>query len=93
MDHLRDIHTLASLCNERSPTHLDLDLVPLLGILQLPVPVPDAGPGLVQLLPGDLPEGVHLVSLQLEKVPLLPLSVQLIAKTDIVLLQLGEGTG
>lgn len=71
-----------------SPTHLDLHLVPLFGLLHLPVFVPQLSLLLLQLPPGDLPEGVDLVPLQLEVVALLPLTVQFLADAANVPLHL-----
>lgn len=59
-------------------THLDLHLVPLLRLLHLAVFVPELSLLLLQLPPCDLPEGVDFVTLQLEVVALLSLSVQLL---------------
>ena len=71
--------------------HLHLHHVPLLALLQLPVLHPDLGPGLLQLLPGDLPEGVYPVPLQLVEVPLVPLPLQLGLQPAHVPLQLVPG--
>lgn len=78
------------------PSHLDLHLMPLLRLLHLPVLVPQLCSLLLQLPAGDLPEGVNLVTLQLEIVALFPFPVQLLPETRNVLLQLqsqGEEPG
>eukprot|EP00962_Isochrysis_galbana_P032923 scaffold10930_cov102-Isochrysis_galbana.AAC.3 len=68
--------------------HFDLDLVPLLQLLHLPVLVAELGLAVLQLLFRDLPEGADLVSLQLEIVPLLALVLQLPAQQSHRLCQL-----
>ena len=49
---------------------------------------PDLCPGVIQLLAGDLPEGVDFVSLQLEVVALLAFPVELLAESLQVALHL-----
>lgn len=76
-------------------SHLDLHLMPLLCLLHLPVLVPQLCSLLLQLPAGDLPEGVNLVTLQLEIVALFPFPVQLLSEMRNMLLQLqsqGEET-
>lgn len=60
----------------------------LLSLISLPAPVPQLGLRLVQVPLGDLPEGLDLVSLQLEVALLLLLAVQLLPEVDDVFLQL-----
>lgn len=60
----------------------------LLSLISLPAPVPQLGLRLVQVPLGDLPEGLDLVSLQLEVALLLLLAVQLLPEVDDVVLQL-----
>lgn len=75
------------------PPHLNLHLVPLLGLLHLPVLVPQLGLLLLQLPARDLPESVDLVALQLEVVALLSLAVQLLPDAADVLLHLAGRAG
>lgn len=57
---------------------LDLDRVALLRLLDRTVLVAQIGAGFVKLALRYLPEGVDLVTLELEVVALLPLSVELL---------------
>lgn len=75
------------------PSHLDLHLMSLLSLLHLPVFVPQLSLLLLQLPPCDLPEGVDLVSLQLEVVALLSLPVQLLPDAADVFLHLPGTAG
>lgn len=75
-----------------SPAYLDLNLVPLLSLLHLPVFVPQLSLLLLQLPPRDLPEGVDLVPLQLEVVTFLAFPVQLLTDAADMLFHLPSRT-
>ena len=69
-------------------SHLDFYLMSLLSILHLTIFVAKLSFLFFQLSLCDLPECVDLVTLQLEVVPLLSLTVQLFSQSGDVLLQL-----
>ena len=78
------------------PAPLDQEtawLLIILGLLHLPVLVPQLGLLLLQLPPSDLPESVDLVTLQLEVVALLSFTVQLLPDAADVLLHLAGRAG
>ena len=69
---------------------LDLDLMSLLSLLHLSLFIPEICSPLLELTFRDLPERVHLVTLQLEIIPLLTLTIQLLTEANDVLLKLKE---